>query len=567
MRALVVSCLLVALVALLWATGGPAAWLSGSEVAPPGATGSGAQTDASSPAGAARDAGPDAPLARGTVATRTEPLRANTEGLADAPSAWLQVVDHATMKPIAGAAVRRVQGGAEIGFTDERGLAGLPLADREQLAVVIDGYLLRLVPTRLGSTEAEPQQVLLVRDAWSQRRCFHFVDPDGKRVAEAFVRFRPREPSTARSPVPAGDALLQRAWTEHTMLAGMPVCDSVPVQLGSFAENRVHRLVDGAEVRFVCPGVFTLEVATPAGLVGSSELRIEGHAGAAGEAVRIQLVRGETVSGLVVNAATSTPLAQAELTVQGGEPLGLVATTAADGAFAIGPLLPGRVTLNVRQGDCEPQAVGPFLAPVASVRIALQPLPQTSLRGRVRSRPELTPLAGATIVWSPGAGAPVTATSKADGTFVLPATGTAAAKLLVQAFGHQSYAELVEPGSPFAEYDLWPGTPAVRLEKGLSCMLQGVVIDAEGRPVANATVRWHPAQQIAAGGIPGRRVLEGGTLELPVVATTHIDGSFALETNQFGPGKLTLVGAETAAGRIDVEATAGKTINGLRLAQ
>jgi hypothetical protein len=98
-------------------------------------------------------------------------------------------------------------------------------------------------------------------------------------------------------------------------------------------------------------------------------------------------------------------------------------------------------------------------------------------------------------------------------------------------------------------------------------MLQGVVIDAEGRPVVNATVRWHPAQKIAAGGIPGRRVLEGATLELPTVATTGTDGAFALETSYFGPGKLALVGAETAAGRIDVEATAGKTINGLRLAQ
>ncbi|HEU4420384.1 MAG TPA: carboxypeptidase-like regulatory domain-containing protein, partial [Planctomycetota bacterium] len=503
----------------------------------------------------------------GTVATRTEPMRPNTEGLADAPTACLQVVDHATMKPIAGAAVRRVQGGAEIGFTDERGLAGVPLADREQLAVVSDGYLLRLVPTRLGSTEAEPQQVLLVRDVWSWRRSFLFVDPGGTRVAEAFVRFRPREPSPARSPVPAGDALLQRAWTEHTMLAGRPVCDSVPVQLGSFAENRVHRLGDDAEVRFACPGVFTLEVATTNGLVGSSELRIEGAAGAAGEAVRMQLVRGETISGLVTSAVTSQPLAQAELSVQGGEPLGLVATTAADGAFAIGPLLPGRVTLNVHHGDCEPQAVGPLTAPAAGVRIALQPLPQTSLRGRVRSRPDLTPLAGATIVWSPGAGAPVTATSKADGTFVLPATGTTAAKLLVQAPGHRSYAELVEPGSPFADYDLWPGTPAARLEKGLSSLLQGAVVDAEGRPVANAIVRWHPVQQIAPGGIPGRRVLEGGTLELPLVTTTGADGAFALETTCFGPGKLTLVGAETAAGRIDVQATAGKTINGLRLQQ
>ncbi|HEX6811580.1 MAG TPA: carboxypeptidase-like regulatory domain-containing protein [Planctomycetota bacterium] len=558
MRALVVSCLVLALAAVVLATSGGWTWLMGSEDAPPGAPEpAAAQTDSGSSANQA--------LARGTVATRTAPPQPSTEGLAEAPTACLQVVDHATKKPVAGAAVRRVQGGAEIAFTDERGLAALPLVDREQLAVVADGYLLRLAPTRPGSTEGEPQEVLLVRDDWSRRRTFHFTDPDGKTVAEAFVRFRPRDVKAAPSPVPPGDALVQRAWNEHTMLAGLPVCDSVPVQLGSFAENRVHRIADGSEVRFVAAGVFTLEIATPGGLVGSRELRVEGAAGSAGEAVRIALVRGVVVSGLVVDAVTSAPLPRAELTVQGGEPLGLVATTADDGAFAIGPLLPGRVVLNVRHGDHEPLASGELNAPTDGVRITLQPLPRTSLRGRVRSRPELRPLAGATIVWAPAAGAPVSATSNADGTFVLPATGTAAAKLLVQAPDHQPLSELVEPGSPFAEYDLWPGTPAVRLAKGLSAMLRGIVVDGEGRPVNGAIVRWHPAQETAAGGVPGRRVLEGGTLKLLPVAISGADGSFAVETNHFGAGRLTMVGAETPAGAVDVEATAGKTVDGLRL--
>jgi hypothetical protein len=432
---------------------------------------------------------------------------------------------------------------------------------------VFDGYLLRLVPTRLGSTEAEPQQVLLVRDVWSRRRSFHFVDPEHKGVAEAFVRFRPREPSTARSPVPAGDTLLQRAWTEHTMLAGMPACDSVPVQLGSFAEHRVHRLADGAEVRFVCPGVFTLEVATPGGLVGSSELRIEGRPVRWVETVRIQLVRGETVSGLVVNAATSAPLLQAELTVQGGEPLGLVATTAADGAFAIGPLPPGRVTLNVRHGDCEPQAVGPLTAPAGGVRIALQPLPQTSLRGRVRSRPELTPLAGA------------------DDRVVTRSRcardGDEQSRWHLRAGrnGHDGREAARAGARPPVLCRARRAGLAVRRVRPVARHAVGPTGEAPQQHVARRRGRCRRAPRgqcdraLAAGaadrarGIPGRRVLEGATLELPLVATTGTDGAFALETSRFGPGKLTLVGAETAAGRIDVEAMAGKTINGLRLAQ
>src|SRR5262245_8380120 len=80
------------------------------------------------------------------VATRTAPPSVPDAKLADAPTAWLHVVDRATGGPVAGAPVRRLQGGAEIAFTDERGLAPVALRDPEQLVVVVDGYLLRLVP-------------------------------------------------------------------------------------------------------------------------------------------------------------------------------------------------------------------------------------------------------------------------------------------------------------------------------------------------------------------------------------------------------------------------------------
>lgn len=349
------------------------------------------------------------------------------------------------------------------------------------------------------------------------------------------------------------------------MLASLPVCADVPVQLGSFAEDRVHRLTNDTEVRFVAAGEFTIEAASTMGLVARIDTRIDALPRSGAPPIRVPMVDGAFAVGSVVGLASGKPIAEARLSLQGGEPLGLVATTAGDGSFRFGPLLPGRVTLLVRHGDHEPLAFGPLVVPADDVRIALQPLPQTSLRGRVRTRPTLRPLAGATVSWTPPGSAPVTATTDADGQFTLRATGNQDARLAVQAVGHLAYAELVAPGAPFADYDVWPAVTSERLAHGLSALLEGIVVDAEGRPRAGLDVRWRPARPAAAPtGVPGRRVLEGGALELPLGARTGDDGAFRIETNAFGEGRLVVADDPTGRG-LAATATAGQTTHGLRL--
>lgn len=506
------------------------------------------------PADAARAAGEEPRL----VATRA-PIPAVAEPpLAAAPTACLLVLDHATGRPIADAPVRRLQGGGEVAFTDARGLAPLPLPGPEQLAIVVDGFLLRIAPTHPGSSEEQPQEVRLVRDEWSIVRRFEF---DGAGDAEVLVRLRPTPPAPRPiTPSAGGDAFLERAWSEHTMLAGRPACADVPVQLGAFDEQRVHRLRSGAEVRFTATGTFELTAATPSGLVGSAVLSVEATPRTGAQPVRVRMTPGAFVSG-VVTGGGGEPIAAVSLTLQGGEPLGLLATTADDGSFRIGPLLPGEATLHVRHGEHEPLAFGPVTAPAADLRIALQPLPGSTLRGRVRVRPNGRPLAGATVQWLPASTAPVVAITADDGTFALRATGTIAARLSVSAPGYLAYAELVDPGAPFADYDLWPGTTAERLASGITALLEGVVLDRRGAPVEGAEVRWQPVQRPRPAGLPTRRVLAGAAIELPDVARTGSDGSFRLETLAFGPGRLFVADG----GSLDATAAAGATTSGLRL--
>lgn len=545
------------LIAALAAFG--AAWLvfvrPAADAAPAPAADSGQRpAPAAQPTEVLRTTGGDPHLVatRALAAAVVEPL------LADAPTACLRVLDHATGQPIAGAPVRRLQGGGEIAFTDARGLAPLPLSGPEQLAIVVDGFLLRIAPTHPGSSEDQPQEVRLVRDQWSIVRRFEF---DGVGDAEVFVRLRPSPQGLRQIQPPSrDDAFLDRAWTEHTMLAGRPACADVPVQLGIFDEQRVHRLRSGTEMRFFATGTFALTAATPSGLVGSAVLDVEATPRTAAPPVRVRMAPGAFVSG-VVTGSGGEPIAAASLTLQGGEPLGLLATTADDGSFRIGPLLPGEATLHIRHGEHEPLAFGPLTAPATGLRIALQPLPGSTLRGRVRARPHGRPLAGATVQWLPAGAAPVVATTAGDGTFALRATGTIAARLSVSAPGYLAYAELVDPGAPFADYDLWPGTTAERLASGITALLEGVVLDRGGGPVEGAEVRWQPVQRPRPAGLPTRRVLAGAAIELPDVARTGSDGSFRLETLAFGPGRLSVADG----GSTDAIATAGTTAGGFRL--
>jgi hypothetical protein len=503
-------------------------------------------------------------LPPGVIATRTEPPDIEAEGLADEVTACLQVLDYRTQQPIASAIVRSMHNGADLAFTDERGLASVALAEPAQLAVVYENYLLRLAPVQLGSTEQEPQVVQLVPDRWSLRRGFAFVDPDGKAVTDVLVRLRPANKAQAtRLPVPAGDAVLRRAWTEHTMLATRAVSRDVAVQLGKYSTDRVHHLTGKvAVIRFVAPGDYVMEAATTNGLVARNEISV--IPGSEPPAQRIMMIGGAWIGGRVTDLAGKA-LADAQVSVQGSEPLGLRSTTGQDGTFTIGPLLNGAITLLARHGLHAPIAFGPVLAPAQDVQIKLRALQRTPLRGRVRSRPDHQPIALATIIWQVPNGAAITAKTAADGTFELRAAGDVAAKLLVQAPGYTTYAELVDPGAAFANYDVWPATTAARLNKGVTATLEGVVFGKNGFPIANASVRWTPQVRTNHIGMPGRRILAGATLYLPGVATSDSSGAFVLETNQFGSGVVSL--QRDASKTVNATAIAGQSKNGLELRQ
>jgi hypothetical protein len=507
-------------------------------------------------------------LPEGVVATRSVPDRIHLEPLADQPTVCLRILDYRTQQPVFGAVVRSLQTGADLGFSDEQGLARVPLKKPAQLAVVLDQYLLRMVPAQLGSTEEEPQSVSLVPDQWSLTRRFAFVDSQGQPVDDVFVRLRPATNTPLVSIVmPADDAVVRRAWSEHTMLATRIVSRDVAVQLGKYSVDRVHRFEKSdARIRFVAPGDYFLEAASARGLVAYQELVV--MPGSEPPRERVVMRAGAYISGRVTDLS-GAPLATAEITVQGSDPLGLRATTASDGRFRIGPLGNLPVTLLARHGLHEPIAYGPIAvssgATAESVFIKLRALDRVLMRGRVRARPSLKPITAATVIWQVQGGAAISVQTDENGVFHLLTAGDSAANLMVQAPGYVTYRELVDPGAAFAEYDVWPADRATRVAAGITATLEGVVFASDGSPIESAPVRWIPASPTTSQGLPGRRVLSGASLSLPGVATTDSSGAFVLETNQFGLGKLILT--SNVATSVSATAIAGQSKQGIELRQ
>lgn len=538
-----------------------AAFFWGAPALPPAPAG----VEPGDPQGAGDWGFPAEPTAGDAVVTAAPELR-QPQGLADRATAHLRVLAASDGAPLAGAAVYRYHRPgyeAALAYSDAAGDVALPLLQPEQLVVALPGHLLRLVPTQPGSTTDAPQLVRLVRDRFSARCVLEFALPDGSVPPEVLVLVQPAAAHEDLPPPPAligADEAERRAWLEHTQIAAVQTMPEVHVQLGSFNAATVHRLGGQDELWFAAAGSYALAAATAAGFVAQQAIAVQ-H----GPPLRLRLVlqAGRAIAGTVVDG-DGAPLEGARLVVRAGDPLGLVATSDLRGRFRLGPLGGGDYTLDVRHRDCEPWS-GPGLAAGRSdVVIALQRLPAGTLRGQVSDRGTALPIAGARASIRDGAGDPVAATTDEGGWFALPRAGHDAMRLDVVARGYVPYAELVAADAPPLAVALLPLSTEARLAGGLTAVLRGTVVDERGQPLAGATVRWTP-DRMAGPQLPAdRRVLAGGALALPLVATTGQDGSFALETEHAGAGSLALAGSRAEPLRLEI--ASGRTLSGLHLA-
>jgi hypothetical protein len=494
--------------------------------------------------------------------------------LADKPTACLKVVDNATSKPVAGAAIYRFDqqvDTAAITYTDDQGLAPLPLKKPEQLVVAVAGYLLRQAPTQPGSTPEKPQIVQLESDRVSDRVTLRFQLPGGKAPTEVLARFTPNTQKTGNELLlPASlknaNELLQRAWLEQRTIATLRPVPEVHVQIGHFNASQLFHF--GAEeiVYFMAPGPLTIEAATRDGFV----VRRSFDPAAVGMApLTLTLMPGRAIDGYVTSKVTGGPVDGASVVVSGGDPLQLSTVTDAKGHFVLSPLAEGDCTLEVLHRDHEVGRIGPVASGTSGTRVELNALPKGTLRGRVRVRPSLAPLAGARASVPVMGGSPEVSITDRDGYFVLRGTANESVRLVVLGNGYQPYSELVDAGAPMLDYDLWPDQTAARLQAKMTGSIRGVVKDAKGNHLGATTVKLVADRAQPPMQLPGRRVLLGSTLMLANTVSTAADGSYEIESMFEGPATLSVVdpnnpgGAPLVSQRVEIRF--GETISDMTL--
>ena len=514
------------------------------------------------PATAPGERDPSAPAA---AATALEPQRVPVD-LATEITAVLHVIDTTSGLPVEGAAVYRMRGAeneSAIAYSDARGIAPLPLSKPTQLMVAKAGYLMRMAPAQLGSTAESPQMARLVRDTISARGKFRFRRPDGSSPDDVCVVVRPTRADKQDQPMPerarVADEETQRAWREQRTLAAVRAVPELHVQLGFHNAAFVHVLRADDEIAFVESGAFAIEVSTPDGFCKSFVVDTVNFGNGT---IDVALQQGAQLRGSV-RFQGGGPAEGAWIEIDGGEPLRLVARSAADGSFAIGPLADGERRLRVRHRDSEAATFGPF-AQTAFADIALVALPQESIRGRIVAAGSGAPIRGASASLLQQDGYPLVVPADDEGYFAAVIRGADALRMNAGAEGFLTHSELVSKGAPSVVVELWPASQERRVEIGLTGLLSGVVVDANNAPMPRIGVRFVPDSPDIAS--PGRRLLAGGALSLQQAITTGADGSFVLEVAASGGGLVQAIdGTSSQANGVRVDAQRGKVATGLRV--
>lgn len=475
-------------------------------------------------------------------------------GNPDAVTLRYRVVDAGTGEGIPKARILRFQGGSRVAETDRLGYAFVTGIDLPFLVFSAQGYLLNHYQLRDPETETILAnyekvghiEVRLHRDRFTIPFAFRFLEPDGRPAQEVTFRIvcvddpRPggRSVPDARTGSSHVEPLVRRAWEKHHRLC---------LTRAGFTATLFHLGVDsdlfdfecGPEVtvRFVANGYYGIIARSAAGGFRDQEFQVVLNQR---QPFTLQLKEGRYLKGQLLGLPEEKPVAGARVTVREEGRVVHAAQSDSRGRFRIGPWNERRVSLEFTHSWYRPQTLGPLVASDDDILVRMKPRPVEQITGVVRRRPDLEPIPGArVVVWIEGV-EEATATTDELGRFKVPSP-TKEPQLHIAAKGFLPYKEIIGADAGANTYDLLPASTIARVRLGLTALLSGVVIGSDGKPAAGEAVHIQPKEPPMLLGITGRRVLEGGALELPQTVFTDRYGRFALEWAHAGDARLIAV--------------------------
>ncbi len=467
----------------------------------------------------------------------------------------VRVVDAGDGRPIAGARAFDLQARTECAVAGADGVMRVPAGVGGRVAFAADGYLAKLPDPsdEDGVALAEPapaDQVVdleLRRDTFTLPCSFRFADDKGTPLAEA-VRFTIRcrdEPPPMGMSFPTGrlapgtkvEREVAEAWQRHVVVQQIMNGGS-SLHMGMQSHGSVFAPTSSeTSVRFIAAGTYLLEaVALGSASAGSREFHVAlGDEGP----IEVRLRPGRFAHGVVVDARDGQPIAgaQVRLTQPIASPSGMVETST-DGTFRLGPVTAAEALLNVhsrRHLDLEATvAVG------EASQLRMTPRETRTVRGVVRQRPALQPIAGVEVVIRSGHEVDVTTKTAADGTFSLQ-TMAETPEMVVRAPGYLPWLERIDEPQDNYACDLYLADAEARMRAGLTTLIEGRVLGSDGKALVGVPVQLFTDEVIVPEGIAGRGILEGHILPLRPMAITGANGEFSLEWHRPGPVRLVAI--------------------------
>lgn len=452
-----------------------------------------------------------------------------------------RVVDRETRAPLGGVNLRAIESGDILAATDERGMASVVGRPPSRVVFEAPGYLRTFVEAGRAVAPGEVVTVHLWRDRFTVPLSLRFVSSEG--VAPRSVRMRLEcleDPPPSGSSVPRAAEVaaevgqeLREAWQKHALSCALPLSFGELYHLGLDDAQRIYDVGSTARIRLVGTGIYLLEARSSDDEVARITLRVGPRPT---EPFVVHLRPGAVLHG-VVREPQGKGVAGAHVALD-PPGIGVAHTrTAPDGSFTLGPLPGVPVVVHVECAGYEPGRAGPRRPGGRPFVVVLRPRATKVIRGIVRARPRLGPVAGARVQVRSGGRTLARTSTGEDGRFELR-TNAGSPELVVEAPGFLRYVEVLEDEASPVTFDLLPATPRRRVGEGMTGLVAGVVTGPDGSPRPGVPVLVVPERNPAPQGIAGRRILEGGVLMLPHRAMSGPRGEFSIECLGAGPARV-----------------------------
>jgi len=432
--------------------------------------------------------------------------------------------------------------GKILGSTDSKGVGRVSNSQLNTLVFGADGHLMEHYfdrPDKVRAMVREHErrgyvQIALEPDAMTLPCRLKFADQRGPLAAEvSFEVIWLGAPTSTSVTIPktrVGSGFirpeLRSAWRRHVLLSSIRRPDFNPEMLhfGAQSADETYVCQGVADLRFVAEGEFRVE-ARSASLIGQQVIDIRGSSPAP---ITIWLRPGSHVQGRVISAESSKGVVGAVVVVSREGRIATSGESGRNGEFRLGPVHPGQLTVEVRHPRYAPEQKVGVLAGPADIEVALQPLPEHTVRGLVRLRPTGQAIAGAKVQLTSGLGVAAEGVTDARGRFEI-ASALTEPTLEVFANGYLDYAEMLNANGEVVDIGMIPDQPRARQQAGLSSLITGRVEDGQQAPVPNCAVYVRPLNPPPKAGTPGRRIVRGAVIPTVMMGVTGADGVYQIE--------------------------------------